>query len=292
MLADRPYMRQSTFDSPRSAAVVLVIVNVAIWLVSLFVSPLFLSRYLALTLEGLSHGYVWQLVTFQFLHGGPFHLALNCFALYIFGRAVEQALGRQSFLKLYFLAGVMGGLIQCAAMKLTPIGVSAVVGASAGVVGLGAAFATLFAEHQLGLLFLPITFRAKHLLWILPLFDGIFLLAEMTGTFSSHIAHAAHLGGFGAGYAYVRWGLQAENLLRSRRPREPRFRARELVRTRAAKDSWKASLRKETEEMPSAEFISREVDPILDKISAHGIQSLTARERQILEKARSKMERR
>ena len=46
------------------------------------------------------------------------------------------------------------------------------------------------------------------------------------------------------------------------------------------------------EELPPAEFISREVDPILEKISAHGIQSLTARERQILEAARSKMARR
>lgn len=46
------------------------------------------------------------------------------------------------------------------------------------------------------------------------------------------------------------------------------------------------------EEVPSEEFISKEVDPILDKISAHGIQSLTERERKILEKARSKMAKR
>jgi len=45
-------------------------------------------------------------------------------------------------------------------------------------------------------------------------------------------------------------------------------------------------------ELPSKEFISREVDPILDKISAHGLQSLTDRERKILEAARSKMAKR
>ena len=50
--------------------------------------------------------------------------------------------------------------------------------------------------------------------------------------------------------------------------------------------------KQEPADLPPEEFISREVDPILDKISAHGIQSLTARERQILEAARSKMEKR
>jgi hypothetical protein len=54
--------------------------------------------------------------------------------------------------------------------------------------------------------------------------------------------------------------------------------------------SWQRT--RDTEDLPPEEFISREVDPILDKISAHGIQSLTPRERQILERARSKMERR
>ena len=47
----------------------------------------------------------------------------------------------------------------------------------------------------------------------------------------------------------------------------------------------------EPADLPSGEFISQEVDPILDKISAHGIQSLTERERQILQAARSKMSR-
>ena len=48
----------------------------------------------------------------------------------------------------------------------------------------------------------------------------------------------------------------------------------------------------EEEELPPTEFISKEVDPILDKISAHGIHSLTPRERQILEEARAKMRKR
>ena len=53
---------------------------------------------------------------------------------------------------------------------------------------------------------------------------------------------------------------------------------------------WDRRLAKITEELDTEEYISKEVDPILDKISKQGIQSLTARERRILEKARQKME--
>jgi len=75
------------------------------------------------------------------------------------------------------------------------------------------------------------------------------------------------------------WGMGA-------RRRAPRPMARAAV-LRAVRRP-----RKTAEELPPAEFISREVDPILEKISAHGIHSLTERERQILEAARSKMARR
>jgi len=64
--------------------------------------------------------------------------------------------------------------------------------------------------------------------------------------------------------------------------------SRELVPI--PKRNWRKP--KKTEEVPSSDFISREVDPILEKISAHGIHSLTDRERQILENARSRMAKR
>jgi hypothetical protein len=77
----------------------------------------------------------------------------------------------------------------------------------------------------------------------------------------------------------------------------PRFRLwprrnREVVPAGAKRSFWAKPKASEPDVVPSAEFISREVDPILDKISAHGIQSLTERERKILESARSKMARR
>ena len=53
----------------------------------------FIYSYFALSLEGLKHGFVWQLLTYQFMHGGLFHILLNGWAIYVFGRAMEETLG-------------------------------------------------------------------------------------------------------------------------------------------------------------------------------------------------------
>ena len=79
--------------------VTLLIISVAAFLVQLAVgasSQFPINRYFALSVEGLRHGYVWQLLTFQFMHGGILHLVLNCWGLYVFGREVEEVLGRKS----------------------------------------------------------------------------------------------------------------------------------------------------------------------------------------------------
>jgi hypothetical protein len=107
----------------------------------------------------------------------------------------------------------------------------------------------------------------------------------MFGLFHDNVAYAAHFGGMLTGIFFVRgpvW-LQNLNIRRSigrRSQREP-----------APRRVWRRP-RKRTEELGAAEFISREVDPILEKISAHGIHSLTEQERQILEAARNKMAKR
>jgi hypothetical protein len=112
----------------------------------------------------------------------------------------------------------------------------------------------------------------------IPLFD------------QSHIAHGAHLGGMLMGIAWIRWGMMPRPSFQFWRPSWRRRQARES--TRAAPQRTLKSASRPGEELPPAEFISREVDPILEKISARGIHSLTAQERQILEAARSRMARR
>ena len=74
-------------------------------------------------------------------------------------------------------------------------------------------------------------------------------------------------------------------------PLQERRRKRQLVQAAARVTRWRPSQESGTE-LPPEEFISKEVDPILDKISAHGLHSLTPRERQILEAARAKMAKR
>src|ERR1041385_1358060 len=204
MLDDRYYMRQPSFRRRWwSMTVLLVIANIVAFVLQMVLQNAVpaSSGYLALSVEGLMRGYVWQLLSFQFMHSGPIHLILNCWAIYMFGRDVEQALGRKSFLTLYFASGVMGGLVQIAFDKVLAqvlqqpgLLLMHVVGASAGAFGLIAAFAMLYPERLLMLLLffiIPINMRAKFLL----LFEGIVALLGMAMPSASNIAHAAHLGG-------------------------------------------------------------------------------------------------
>jgi membrane associated rhomboid family serine protease len=289
MLEDRSYMRDP-MRSRWSMTLVLMVLNVAVFAwqeINRAYVHFPLGRYFALSKEGLSDGYVWQLLTFQFLHGGILHLVFNLLGIYFFGRPVEERLGKAGLLKVYFAAGTVGGLLQTllGAIWAETFG-QTVVGASAGVFGLIAAFAMLEPDGVI-LLFFVLPVRAKYLVVGAAAIALFYILVPVpTG-----VAHAAHLGGLMAGVVYMRWGAIAESFLRSRRPIRPRLRPRELVKVRSPK-SWLSQKAQAAEELPPEEFISREVDPILEKISAHGIHSLTPKERQILEAARHKMRRR
>lgn len=250
-----------------------------------------LYYYFGLTPHTLGSGWLWQLVTFNFLHapfgqGGFFHILFNCWAIWVFGQAVEETIGPRRTLALFLATGIGGGALQSLGMLALPTHFgSGAVGASAGVFGLIAAYAALFPARQITMLLffvLPVTITAKFLL----IFSGLVAIFGILVP-SGNVAHGAHLGGLLTGLAFVQWGLRSEWKM-------PRFnffrRPKVFVHTRQA-SGWTAQ-KQAHPEVPSDEFISREVDPILDKISAHGIQSLTERERKILEAARAKMARR
>jgi membrane associated rhomboid family serine protease len=295
-------MRQSSFDSRRSAMVILLIANVVAFLVECIHyggSPRFLpGDYFALSWDGLKHGYVWQVLSFQFLHANIWHVLFNCLAIYMFGREVELTLGPKRFLILYFSSGVIGGLLQAFAGSLAEIFrnstwalsfAAPTVGASAGALGLIAAFATLFPERSLTLLLffiIPVTMRAKFLL----LFSGLFaIFGILFPGITGNMADAAHLGGMLTGIFFIRYAMHWNfrwPSLRRRRDEPPR----RLVKVSSASSArWGRAKSQPDTEGPPDDFLSREVDPILDKISAHGIQSLTERERRILEAARERM---
>ncbi len=309
-------MRRPAFKLRWSATVVLLVMNVVAFVFQSVIersSNFPIYAWFALSVDGLRHGFVWQLLTYQFMHGGWLHLLLNCWAIYVFGREVEETLGRNSFLTLYFSSGVIGGLFQALAGVLLRGNFAApVVGASAGAFGLVAAFAILYPERPLMLLLffvIPLSMRAKFLLLfsaLLTVFGIAFqmdsvahaaqlggkvtqLLSTLLGT---NIAHAAHLGGMLTGIVFVRYGIYWHwHWPRGNRTPSPPLRP--LVKTpHRAASGWSQSNMPAEEDLPPDEFLSKAVDPILDKISAHGIQSLTERERRILETARQKMVRR
>jgi membrane associated rhomboid family serine protease len=287
-------MRNRDYTPLWSAPVIIVALNVFFFIVQAIVERFgFFDtyRYLYLSVEGLRHGYVWQLITFQFLHGGICHLLGNCLFIYFFGNIIQDARGQGGFLRLYFTSGVVGGLVQMLLAFLVPQYFGGpVVGASGGASGLLAAAAMLYPHRQFSLLIffiIPVTFRLITFLWI-SIGLSVFGLLVPTG----HIAHAAHLGGILTGILYVRWRMESAPSIRWNRFRRPRPKPQLVSAPPIQHAQWKKPAKPVEEELPPAEFISKEVDPILDKISAHGIQSLTERERQILEAARKKMAKR
>ena len=295
MLEDRDYMRQPENDDSRwmprfhlrwSWTVALLAAYAVVFVAELAMIQFFpenhFFKYLALSRAGLEHGYFWQLVTYQFMHAGWLHLLLNCWAIYTFGRELEIELGAKRFLALMFSSGIVGGVFQMVTAILWPgMFGGAVVGASACAFGLVAVFALVYPERELTLLIffvIPVQMRAKTLL----IFSAVLAVAGIIfseSIFGGNIANAAHLGGMAMGWFFVRKILPGrwEQLAGAVRT-FPSFR----------KNNSTGSSRPPVEKS-AAEIVADEVDPILDKISAHGIQSLTARERAVLEAARKKL---
>lgn len=297
MLEDRDYMRAPDYRESRvSFTVALLIVNAVVFLAECAFCgypPRFSEdNYFALSLAGMEHGFVWQLLTFQFMHGGLLHLLFNSWAIYVFGRVIEARLGPRKFLFLYFIGGIVGGLLEMLGAFAWPghFGTS-VVGASAGGMALVAAFAVFYSHEPVTIFvyFFPITMRAKYLVWGIASLSALSILlpgSPFAMLLGENVANGAHLGGILVGllfaFAIAHGGWQWKMPVIRRRPRE-------MAVKRAGRTAVWYSLADKPDDVSTTEFMNNEVDPILEKISAHGIHSLTAREREILEKARKKI---
>jgi len=291
----------------------LVLLNIAVFLVECAFARhpsdlrpgesdvVFFNTYLALSLNGLLHGYVWQLLTYQFMHATFWHILFNCWAIYVFGRVVEEMLGARNFIFITLSSGVVGGVFQVLSSLLWPQlfggGDSVTIGASAGAFGLVAAFATLFPERVLTMLLfliIPIRMRAKTLLiFSAVLALGGILFPEFFNFISGgNIANAAHLGGMLTGLVYVLVFIQGRGLggFGFGRPAPPPAPVAP-ERTVPAR-VWRSRPGKPAVDLSAEDLLKTQVDPILDKISAHGLNSLSPREREILEKASGKMAKR
>ena len=179
----------------------LIIINVLVYLATK-VSPQFMYQNFSLFYPTTPWFKVWQPLSYMFMHGGFWHIFFNMYSLYIFGKAVEQIIGRQRFTILYFAAGFAAAAAQLGVQALDPAiqGVPT-VGASRCVYGVIVAFAMIFPEARLTLIFPPVTLSAK---WMAIIFIGIELFTGVTGT-QAGVAHFAHLGGALIGWLLIWW---------------------------------------------------------------------------------------
>ena len=146
----------------------------------------------------------WELVTYSFLHEGLAHIFFNMFALYMFGRPLEQFWGSRRFGIYYLVCVLSAGATELVVQNATQGG-GPVIGASGGVFGLLLAFAWYFPQQRLMLLFPPIPMPA----WLfVTLYGALELFLGVTGA-QAGVAHFAHLGGMlGGAFSILYWRMR------------------------------------------------------------------------------------
>jgi hypothetical protein len=167
---------------------------------------------------------------------------------------------------MYFLGGIAGGIGQ---LLVFPGG-GPIAGASAGVCAVLLALTTILPEFEVTLLVffvVPLRLRAKYVGWMVAGSS----VAMAAFQWAPGVAHVAHLGGCMVGWMYARqlgfgtpWWFQRR--IMERRQREQRL-----------------------DRMSPDQYMTEEIDPILDKIASDGIRSLSRAERRILERGREKI---
>lgn len=162
----------------------------------------------------------------MFMHAGFSHIFFNMFAVYMFGRVLENVWGPKRFLIFYMVTGIGAGIIQeltwlydfrdviSAPQEMINIGGGRIltkpefydlfvtVGASGAVFGILLAFGMLFPNVPLYLMFIPIPIKAKYFV----IFYGLAELTMGVANFSGDsVAHFAHLGGMLFGYVLIKY---------------------------------------------------------------------------------------
>lgn len=237
-------------------------------------------------------GHWWTAFTYMFVHAGVLHFAANMYALYVFGPRLEQTLGAKKFAWFYVLCA-LGGV----AFQMLFIRGGGLVGASAPVFGVLTAYAMQWPDDEIALLFM-VPMRARTL--AAGLFGFNIVLGLIGTNDGMNLAYFAHIGGALAAYIYVRMGAStAMDQVRQRvanlpdADEPPRAIPRNLPRRErgdevddiVAKSKAIASKRVATVTPTARRRDSKadEANRVLDKISEHGIESLTTDERKVLE---------
>ena len=146
---------------------------------------------------------IWQLLTYGFLHGNLPHIFFNMFALWMFGRDLENMMGTRRFLTYYLTCVVGAGIVQLVVAQIQG-GIYPTVGASGGVFGILLAYGMAFPNRMVMLIFPPIPMRAKYFVIIFGLFE---LYLGFSGR-QPGVANFAHLGGMLFGFLLIQYWKQ------------------------------------------------------------------------------------
>ena len=214
----------------------IIIANVIIFALVCYgpMSPLYALKdqlmmyYFDYTPGGSGGGFKpWQPITHMFLHGGFWHLAMNMYGLFLFGRILERVWGSKRFLFFYFATGLGAGLLYMLVEGIKykmdlgtffPFSEGLinysipVLGASGAVFGVLIAFAMLFPNTELMLLFFPAPIKAKYLIGAYVAYELFRGIQSVITTQSDGVAHFAHLGGALFGFIIVKyWQSQKDS---------------------------------------------------------------------------------
>lgn len=256
-----------------------------------------LSDFLAFDFNALP-GRWWAAATYMFGHLSGWHLVANMYGLYLFGPRLEHAWGAKKFIRFYVICA-LGGI----AAEMVFIRAGSVVGASAAVFGVMTAYVMQWPDDDL-FLFFVVPMRARTLavgLFVFSLVMGVTGAAD-----GANLAYLAHVGGVLAAYVWVRMasatGIEpvrqrvadlpdADEPPRAIPRNLPRRERSDEVDDVVAKSKAAASKRVTTLTPTSRrrEGKADELDRVLDKISEHGIDSLTNDERKLLEEMSKKL---
>ena len=200
--------------SNSNVVLILIAINILIYLGQMFLNSIPVTAYLSMNpVLIIRRGWIWQFITYMFVHD-PYsisHIAFNMFALFIFGRQVENHIGSREFLLYYLLTGILAGLFSFAAYLLTGYAWISLMGASGAIFAVQLAFAVLFPASVI------------YIWGILPLrapvmvlgFTGLELVLMITGR-GGNVAHITHLMGFAFGWLYflIRLGINPWRAMR------------------------------------------------------------------------------
>ncbi len=282
---DRDYYRQARpsfgLSFPQTVVGYLLLVNVAIYLVDWLVLDHPLFGLCCLTGATLTNFQWWRFVTYAFIHAPePYHIVLNMFGLWMFGREIEGLYGPKEFLRLYLALAVFGGLVWAVGNQLTHgAAQSSVIGASGAIAGIVILYALHFPRRILLLFFVIPTpaWIAGVLMVTLDALGAIQSHRASAGESGSQIAYTVHLAGAALAFIYYRAGWNF-----GRFPPGSfswrRFRPKPRLRVHLPEDE--------------EESLAKEVDRILAKISREGERSLTREERRTLQNASKQYQKR